>query len=46
LEIKPLIWIANVSGKALKGVGAIAKEVTSSLLANLLSQYIGIPPLQ
>lgn len=40
---KAIDWITNVSGKALKGVGSIAKDVTSSLLANLLKQYYGIP---
>jgi len=38
-------WITKVTGKALKGVGSIAKEVTSSLLANLLMQYFGIPTI-
>jgi len=38
-------WITKVTGKALKGVGSIAKEVTSSLLANLLLQYFGIPTI-
>ncbi|WP_281298846.1 hypothetical protein [Flavobacterium limnophilum] len=38
-------WITKVSGKALKGVGSIAKEVTSSLLANLFLQYFGIPAI-
>jgi hypothetical protein len=42
---KTVDWITKVSGKALKGVGSIAKEVTSSLLANLLMQYLGIPPI-
>lgn len=42
---KTVDWISEVSGKALKGVGGIAKEVTSSLLANLLMQYFGIPPI-
>jgi len=37
-------WITKVSGKALKGVGSITKEVTSSLLANILMQYFGIAP--
>ncbi len=40
---KTIDWITNVSGKALKGIGGIAKEVTSSLLANLIMQYFGIP---
>lgn len=38
-------WISKVSGKALKGIGNIAKEVSSSLLANLVCQYFGIPPM-
>jgi hypothetical protein len=42
---KTIDWISKVSGKALKGVGSIAKEVTSSLLANILMQYFGIPPI-
>jgi hypothetical protein len=42
---KSIDWITRVSGKALKGVGSIAKEVTSSLLANILMQYLGIPPI-
>ncbi|RZK10433.1 MAG: hypothetical protein EOO46_10760 [Flavobacterium sp.] len=42
---KTIDWISKVSGKALKGAGGIAKEVTSSLLANLLMQYFGIPPI-
>lgn len=40
---KTIDWISKVSGKALKGAGSIAKEVTSSLLANILMQYFGIP---
>ena len=42
---KSIDWISKISGKALKGVGGIAKEVTSSLLANILMQYFGIPPM-
>lgn len=38
-------WISKVSSKALKGIGTIAKEVSSSLLANLICQYYGIPPM-
>lgn len=40
---KTIDWISKVSGKALKGIGSIATGVTSSLLANLLMQYFGIP---
>lgn len=42
---KTIDWISKVSGKALKGIGSIAKEVTSSLLANMIMQYFGIPPI-
>ena len=42
---KSIDWITKVSGKALKGVGSIAKNVTSSLLANILMQFLGIPPI-
>lgn len=42
---KTIDWIIKVSGKALKGVGSIAKEVSSSMLAQLLMQYFGIPPI-
>jgi len=42
---KSIDWITKVSGKALKGAGSIAKEVTSSLLANILMQYLGLPPI-
>lgn len=42
---KTIDWITKVSGKALKGVGSIAKEVSSSMLAQLLMQYFGIPPI-
>lgn len=42
---KTIDWITKVSGKALKGVGSIAKEVTSSMLAHFLMQYFGIPPV-
>lgn len=42
---KTIDWISKISGKALKGAGSIAKEVTSSLLANILMQYFGIPPI-
>lgn len=40
---KTVDWISKISGKALKGIGSIATGVTSSLLANLLMQYFGIP---
>lgn len=42
---KTIDWITKVSGKVLKGVGSIAKEVTSSMLAQFLMQYFGIPPI-
>jgi hypothetical protein len=42
---KAIDWILKVSGKALKGIGSIAKEVTSAMLAHLLMQYFGIPPV-
>lgn len=42
---KTVDWITKVSGKALKGIGSIAKEVTSSMLAQFLMQYFGIPPI-
>ncbi len=42
---KTVDWISKVSGKALKGVGNITKEVTSSVLAHIIMQYFGIPPL-
>lgn len=42
---KTIDWITKVSGKALKGIGSIAKEVTSSMLAQILMQYFGIPPI-
>ena len=42
---KTIDWITKVSGKALKGIGSIAKEVTSSMLAQFLMQYFGIPPI-
>lgn len=42
---KAIDWISKVSGKALKGIGSIAKEVSSSVLAHIIMQYFGIPPL-
>lgn len=40
---KTIDWVTKVSGKALKGVGSIAKGATSSVLADLVKQYFGIP---
>lgn len=40
---KSIDWITKVSGKALKGIGSISKGVTSSVLADLVKQYFGIP---
>lgn len=40
---KAIDWITKVSGKALKGVGSIAKGATSSVLADLVKQYFDIP---
>ncbi|MGJ1525560.1 hypothetical protein ACR79H_07865 [Sphingobacterium spiritivorum] len=40
---KTIDWITKVSGKALKGVGSIAKGATSSVLADLVKKYFDIP---
>jgi hypothetical protein len=39
---KAIDWISKITGKALKGMGSIASNISSDILSNIITQYYGL----